>query len=152
MGTHISWICRRSIRKKEIRINGKLICGYWVYGYVRPQGDLTYIIGGKDIESIGNTSDQHLVINDSVCRCTGLLTPTTDKFKKPLFQYDVIKIVKPKEVDNLIVIWDAVRMRWSALDFDSAEYLYKLTADLAIEVVGNIFDSEYNKKLKSRKD
>lgn len=136
-----------STETKEILINGRLVRGYWVYGYIRPRGDLTYIVGGKGINDIDSANNEYLVVNDSVSQCTGLLVPATDGSKKPLFQYDIIKIVEPEEVNNLTVIWDSVRMRWSALDFESSEYLYKLNADLKLEIVGTIFDSEY--KIKS---
>ncbi len=127
---------------KTIHVNGRDIVGYWVYGYAMPIDETMYIFGGKTIDDINNPVDKHLIVFDTLTRCTGFLAPTSDGKYKPIFQYDVVTVKNNfRTTVNQTVYWDAVECAWHLTNFDEQHQTHQpMTARYEYRVTGTTFD------------
>ena len=129
---------------KAIHVNGRDIIGYWVYGYALPIDGEMYIFGGKSVDDINNPTNKHLIVFDTLTRCTGLLCQTDEGKFKPIFQYDVVTVKNRYTVHvNQTVYWDAVECAWHLTNFDSKLGEHQpMTARQIYTVTGTTFDKK----------
>lgn len=108
---------------KTIKIGGKIVKGYWVYGYFAPTDNGADIIGGTTIDDINSASVRHHIIFNTATRCTGLLIPVENGLWKPLFCYDVIDVKRTEKStphQNMTVYWDGYDMHWACTEMDKS--------------------------------
>lgn len=129
--------------EQTIYVHGKHIRGWWVYGY-QVKGS---IIGGPSIKDIASAKLRYTVIEDTICRCTGLVVYREGtNICVPIYEYDVISVKMPFcRVKNMVVYYDGHYMRWGLMDFKKKKSGYPiwLDADKDYLIHGTYFDHIY---------